>query len=405
MTPSETGPVPPPATQPAKIRVAHVVDSLAGSGGAENRLVEEIVAIGDRFDHLVVRLFERDFLQGRLEAAGVPVVGLGFQARHAGRSWALAAVRLRSVLRDWRPDVVHTSLFTGNLVGQLASRSLDLPVLSSFNRTGDLELQRALQPGVASWRGRVMQAIARQAGRGADVHYRAVGEYARQTNSALFDIPLDRISVVPRGIEVDGTMVSSSRTDFGLPADGPLIVNVARLVPEKAQHLLVEAFARVQTAHPRAQLAIAGAPGSAEPAVQEAIDRLGVGAAAHLLGFRADARALMAVADVFVLSSVSEGSPGVVLEALALGTPVVAFDIPPVAELTDGGRVARLAPAGSMDGLAGSLLAALGSPDRSTEIAAGQQWARRFDLATVARDLGNLLEQRARRQSAVRVRR
>ena len=89
MIPSETGPVPPAATQPAKIRVAHVVDSLAGSGGAENRLVEEIVAIGDRFDHLVVRLFERDFLQGRLEAAGVPVVGLGFQADtpvEAGRS-------------------------------------------------------------------------------------------------------------------------------------------------------------------------------------------------------------------------------------------------------------------------------------------------------------------------------
>ena len=405
MIPSETGPVPPAATQSAKIRVAHVIDSLAGSGGAENRLVEEIVAIGDRFDHLVVRLFERDFLQGRLEAAGVPVVGLGFQARHAGRSWPLAAARLRSVLRDWRPDVVHTSLFTGNLVGQLASRSLALPVLSSFNRTGDLQLQRALQPGVASWRGRVMQAIARRAGRGGDVHYRAVGEYARQTNSALFDVPLDRISVVPRGIDVDGTAVSSSRTDFGLPADGPLIVNVARLVPEKGQHLLVEAFARVHTAYPRAQLAIAGAPGSAEPAVQEAIDRLGVETAAHLLGFRADARALIAAADAFVLSSVSEGSPGVVLEALALGTPVVAFDIPPVAELTDGGRVARLAPAGSVHGLAELMLAALGSPDRTAEIVAGRQWARRFNLANVARDLGNLLEQRARRQSAVRVRR
>ena len=405
MTPPETGPVVPAATQPTKIRVAHVVDSLAGSGGAENRLVEEIVAIGDRFDHLVVRLFERDFLQGRLEAAGVPVVGLGFQARHAGRSWPLAAARLRSVLRDWRPDVVHTTLFTGNLVGQLASRWLDLPVLSSFNRTGDLLLQRALQPGVASWRGRVMQAIARRVGSGGDVHYRAVGEYVRRTNSALFDVPLDRITVVPRGIDVDETTQSSSRADFGLPVDGPLIVNVARLVPEKGQHLLVEAFARVRTAHPRAQLAIAGALGSAEPAVQAAIDRLGVRAAAHLLGFRADARALIAAADVFVLSSVSEGSPGVVLEALALGTPVVAFDIPPVAELTDSGRIARLAPAGSVDGLAESLLAALGSPDRPAEIAAGRQWARRFDLATVARDLGDLLEERVHRQAAVRVRR
>ena len=140
----------------------------------------------------------------------------------------------------------------------------------------------------------------------------------------------------------------------------PLFVNVARMVPEKAQHLLVDAFAEVRAALPDAELAVAGAPGSAEPAVRAAIARHGLDGAVHLLGLRPDAAALVAAADVFVFSSLSEGSPSAVLEAMALGTPVVAFDIAPVVELTGGH--ARLVPPGSTDELAHAMVAAAHRP-------------------------------------------
>ena len=99
----------------------------------------------------------------------------------------------------------------------------------------------------------------------------------------------------------------------------------------------------VRAALPDARLVVAGPAGPAEPAVRAAI------AAPRprrrrctCSGFRDDARAMVAAADVFAFSSLSEGSPGAVLEAMAIGTPVVAFDIEPVVELTDGGRHARL---------------------------------------------------------------
>jgi glycosyltransferase involved in cell wall biosynthesis/peptidoglycan/xylan/chitin deacetylase (PgdA/CDA1 family) len=383
-----------------RLAIVHVVDSLAGSGGAENRLVDEVVALRDRFDQVVVRLFERDHLQGRLEAAGVPVVALGFRSARAGRSWPVVARRLRSVLRERRPDVVHTSLFTANLVGQLASRPLGIPVLSTFNRTGDLALQRALQPGVAGWRGRSMQAIARRVARQGDVHYRAVSGYVRDGSCQLMGLPPEDVTVIPRGIAVDPAAIDPSRARFGLPENGPLFVNVARLVPEKAQHLLIEAFARVVEELPDAHLAIAGATGSAEPVVRAAIERHRLDGRVHLLGYRADARDLVAAADGFAFSSVSEGLPGAVLEALALGTPVVAFDIAPVVELTDGGRVARLAPSGSVDGLAQAMIAAYRSPDSDGEAAAARAWAARFDVDTIAGRLGDLLEDRARAREA-----
>jgi glycosyltransferase involved in cell wall biosynthesis len=386
-------------TAPGRLRVVHVVDSLAGSGGAENRLVDEILALTGRFDQRLVRLYERDYLQPRLEAAGVPVVALGFKGSRAGRSWPLAARHLRGLLREWRPDVVHTTLFSGNLVGQLASRPLGIPVVSSFNRTGDLALQRALQPGVAGWKGRAMQAVARRTGRRGNVHFRAVSEYARQTNCVLFRVPPDRVTVVPRGIEIDPVAPPAGRDALGIPADAPLFVNVARLVPEKGQAVLIEAFAAIRVAVPGAHLAIAGASGPAEPDVRAMVTRLGLSGDVHLLGFRPDARALIAAGDVFVLSSLSEGSPGVVLEAMALGTPVVAFDIPPVAEVTDAGRHARLVPARSAEALADAMVAALRSPTRDVEAARARAWAAHFDLATVARQLGDLLEDRARHRS------
>ena len=381
-----------------RLRVVHVIDSLAGSGGAENRLADEVVALADRFEQTVVRLFERDFLDDRLARAGVPVVALGFTNRRAGSTWPLVAHRLGGVLRDLRPDVIHTSLFTANLVGQITGARLRVPVVSTFNRTGDSDLQRALQPGVASWKGRVNQAVGRAAARCGDVHYRAVGDYAQRTNCASMGLPLETSTVVPRGVAFGA--VAGDRAAFGLPEGVPLFANVARLVPEKAQHLLVEALAEVRHALPGARLAIAGAPGPATPAVTAAIERTGLGDAVSLLGFRPDARALVAAADVFAFSSLSEGSPGAVIEAMMLGTPVAAFAIPPVAELTDGNDHAWLADPGDPAALSAAMVAAHRAPDRAGRVAAAQARAeQRYALPAVARRLGDLLESRAARAS------
>jgi glycosyltransferase involved in cell wall biosynthesis len=385
-----------------RLRVLHVIDSLAGSGGAENRLVDEVIALRDRCDQTVLRLFERDFLEGRLREAGVPVIALGHRAGHAGRTWPVVGHRVAGVVRDVRPDLVHTSLFTGNLVGQLAGARRGVPVVSTFNRTGEARLQRELQPGVASWKGKVMQSVGRRAARLGDVHFRAVGEYARRTNCAQLGLPLDHATVVHRGVALAPPAApegeAQGRAAFGLPDGVPLFVNVARLVPEKAQHLLVEAFALARADLPDAHLAIAGAEGPASAAVAAAVERAGVGEAVSLLGFRADARDLVAAGDVFAFSSASEGSPGAVVEAMMLGTPVAAFAIAPVAELTGDGDHAWLAEPGDPAALAAAMLAAYGASDRAERAAAAQRWAEKsYALEAVADQLADLFDERVAR--------
>ena len=382
--------------RPRRLRVLHVIDSLHGSGVAENRLVDEVLALDERFEQVVVRLYESDLLEPRLAEVCIPVVPLGFRAGRAGWTWPAAALKLRRALLRWRPDVIHTSLFSGNLVGQLAGASLGIPVVSTFNRTGELTLQRRLQPGVASWKGRTMQALGRWAARRGDVHFRAVGDYARQTNCASMGVPPERATAVPRGVALRPADVAGrgDRAAFGLPEGVPLFVNVARRVPEKAQHLLVAAFAQARRRLPGARLAIAGASGAADAAVEAAIVEHGVADAVYLLGFRPDARSLVASADVFAFSSLSEGSPGAVVEAMMLGAPLAAFDIAPVVELTDGGRHGWLAPVGEVDGLAMSMVAAYSAPERAERITAARTWAQSFRLDEVAGRLGDLLESR-----------
>jgi glycosyltransferase involved in cell wall biosynthesis len=146
---------------------------------------------------------------------------------------------------------------------------------------------------------------------------------------------------------------------------------------------------------PDAHLAIAGDVGPALDRVQAAVGRTGLGDAVSLLGFRSDARALISAADMFAFSSVSEGSPGAVVEAMVLGTPVAAFAIPPVAELTHGDEHAWLAPPRDATALAEAMLAAWRAPDRKERALATQRWAvDTYALDAVAGRLGDLLEAR-----------
>ena len=118
--------------------------------------------------------------------------------------------------------------------------------------------------------------------------------------------------------------------------------------------------------------------------------------AVALLGFRDAAGALVAAADVFAFSSLSEGSPGAVVEAMMLGTPVAAFAIPPVAELTGGDAHGWLADPGDPAALAAAMVAAHRAPDRAERVAAAQAWAApRYALPAGAGRLGDPLESRA----------
>jgi glycosyltransferase involved in cell wall biosynthesis len=365
------------------VRVLHVIDSLAPGGGAENRFVEELLRFSSPEGHSVVHLFERDALAARLRQAGFPVRGLGMRAARGGRTFPWAAVRLARIIRAHRAEVVHTSLYHADLAGQLAGWATGVPVVSSFVRPGDVTLHGTRTGGKgASRKAAVLDGLCGWVARTSHARYRAVSQDAADTSVAALRLEPAVVRVIPRGVVLARADAEPDRARFGLPEGGPLVVNVGRHEPMKGQVHLVEAWAHLRRLVPDAHLAIAGEQGTMTPHIREAVRRLGLDDSVSILGLRPDVPVLLASADAFGFSSSAEGMPGGVLEAMVAGLPVAAFDIAPVREVTDGGRLARLVPQGDTAALGAAMAAALGDGRRPDGEAA--RWVREhFDSAAV----------------------
>jgi glycosyltransferase involved in cell wall biosynthesis len=171
--------------------------------------------------------------------------------------------------------------------------------------------------------------------------------------------PVDVEAIVRRG-----------RAPSPFAGAGPHVLAVGRLTDQKGFDLLLTAFGEVVHAGAPGTLAIVGA-GERRDALAAQAERLGIGARVRLVGFQADPYPWFAHADLFVLSSRYEGMPNVVLEALAAGCPVVAFDCPHgVRELVQDGVNGRLLAPMDIPGLTLALDALLRDPEARARLRA-----------------------------------
>jgi teichuronic acid biosynthesis glycosyltransferase TuaC len=175
-------------------------------------------------------------------------------------------------------------------------------------------------------------------------------------------VPRGRVHVVPNG--VDASLFyprdrSAVRRELGVPDDARLVVFVGRLEPQKGVGELLDAFERVHHQIPRAMLALIGS-GVSESDTRARIETFPVGAARALGALpHHEVAAWMGASDVLALPSWAEGTPNVVLEALASGRPVVATAVGGIPDVLADPRAGILVPPNDAPGLASALCAAL----------------------------------------------
>jgi len=347
--------------------VAILMHNFAG-GGAERmfiRLANGFAARGVRVT--IVAVNAQGVLTSEI-AGGIDVVDLA-----CARTFA-AVEPLRRVLAERRPTAMLSGLVHINTLAALAVRRLAAPprlVLSERNTPS----RDVLHSGSAAVAGAhlLMPWIYRRADALVAVSEGVAGDLARM---AL--LPRRRITVLPNPV-ITSDFAKRSEAELDVPwpeaCERKVLLAVGRLHPQKDFATLLRAVARLPTAY-ACDVVILG-EGEDQARLRALAAELGLADRLHLPGFSRTAPAAMRRADLFVLSSRYEGSPNVLVEAMAAGTPVVATDCRSgPREILKGGRLGPLVPVGDAAALARAITRALDDP-----VAAADLRARATDYA------------------------
>jgi glycosyltransferase involved in cell wall biosynthesis len=188
-------------------------------------------------------------------------------------------------------------------------------------------------------------------------------------------VPPDRIDVVHNAIDpqwgLRGKTPEASaalRAKLGIGPEKRVVLIVGRLSSEKDHRTLLEAMRRLQGSAPPPHLAIVG-DGPERPRIEEAIRAFGLVESVTLTGMVPSAEPYYGIADVCVLSSLSEGSPNALLEAMAAGVPVVATAVGGVPEMVTHGESALLIQPGDCQAMTSAIAALLGNGNLARKLA------------------------------------
>jgi glycosyltransferase involved in cell wall biosynthesis len=327
------------------------VDAERGWRGGQRQtllLTQELVRRGHT---CIIAARAGDALGARGRTAGLRVVDI----RPRSEVGLLTAFTLRRLIERERIDVVHAQ----------ASHAFGLAALATLGTRARLVVTRHLARAPRSnagtrWKYARADAVIAVSRAAAD---------ALETSGVV----RVRIDIVPGGVEARRTIAPAPRAlleSLGVAADAPLVIAVGALVPQKDPLSFVRAVAEVRRAMPAVQALWLG-DGELRRDVEREIATLGLEHTVHLAGFRDDVDALMCAGSVFVLSSRFEGLPLVVIDAFALGVPVVATAGSGVPELVTDGVTGLLSPVGDVAALAESMRRVLADPALAAQLRRG----------------------------------
>jgi|SRR5215213_3000127 len=350
----------------APLRVAHVVTHLsAGAGGITMRGAQGLDP--ERYSTTILAAAGGSLIE-RAEDAGLDVVALYDMAGGRG-------IYPRTDLRGFRElcshlaaggfDIVHTHSAKAGGTGRLAARRVGVPtVVHSFHGFPF----HAFQP-LPVRRGLI--AIERRLARITD-YFLTDGTAVAADAVRLKIAPPDRIRAIASPID-NGIPPATpaarrrARAALGIPAGARVVGTAARLDHQKSPLDMVEAIAALE--QPDVRMVWIG-DGHLRERTERLIDRRGLTDRFLLLGERADVPALLPAFDVFAMSSLYEGLPCAVVEAMVCGIPVAATAVNSVPEIVISGRTGLLARPGDPASLTRALAHLLENPDDAARMAA-----------------------------------
>ncbi|MEW6201092.1 MAG: glycosyltransferase family 4 protein [bacterium] len=291
-----------------------------------------------------------------LERSGIDHLKLPVHSKSPPVIFNMTA-KMRKIIRRNRVQIVHAHSRVPAWICYLGLRNLGIPFITTAHSTYSVHLGSR----VMVWSDFTI----------------AVSGYVREHMVKNFGASPQRVAIVYNGVSFTDEAYAEAvrrgakfRDEWGVRDGAPVIGMVAALTPRKGYMYFLQSARDVLSEFPDALfLAVGG--GVQKEELEGMRDQLCIPRERfRFLGVRADVRALLAAMDIFMLSSTSEGLPYVILEAMAMGKPIISTNVGGIPEAITDGVEGRLVTPGSAEGLTDALLALLRQPEEMQRMSA-----------------------------------
>lgn len=319
----------------SKVHVLHVTLNME-IGGTE-QVIKQLVE-NTCLDKFCVTVLCIDGIVGsmgqELVKSGVRVISL---KRKPGFDKSLIK-DLRAVLKDQNVDVLHCHQYTPYTYGVFAAFGSGIPVI--YTEHG------RLYPETYKWKRFLINPVL-------SFFTESIVSISKATADALVkyeNFPRSRIEVIYNGLRYEKTNIDrqSMLSELDVDEQSVLLGTVSRIDPIKNQPLMIKAFSKVLSKHPKAVLVIVG-DGSDRPRLESLVRELGIKKSVRFTGFQVHPQPYFELLDIFLLSSLSEGTSMTLLESMACSKPSVVTDVGGNPEIVLNGETGFVTPDQDVD--------------------------------------------------------
>jgi glycosyltransferase involved in cell wall biosynthesis len=315
----------------------------------------------------------------QLRCAGFRVENVAIDRRINPIVDLAAIVKLALLMRGQGFDIVHTHTSKAGIVGRLAAKAAGVPIVVHTVHGFPFH------EGMSGIKEHTYALIERFAALFCDLLLSQSSEDIELASRYRICLP-DKILYLGNGIDLD--QFDPARVQKGRPALQALrkdfqigqhtVLMIAELQPRKAGGDFLRAAEHVLSMLPHVRFLLVG-DGPLKDRLEMMVNDLGLKGKVLMPGFRQDIPELLALTDVYVLSSISEGMPRSVIEAMAMGKPVVATNVRGTREVVEHGKTGLLVPARKPEALATAIVQVLQDKERATEMGqAGRNRAEKY---------------------------
>ena len=273
--------------------------------------------------------------------------------------------QLAKIVKARRIDVLHTHGYKSDIIGYLTSLKTGVPLLCTphgFSEKAGLKLKIYMKAGVFALR-----------------RAEAIAPLSPDLMKDMerFKIPSSKVHFIENGVDLTeleahrkvlDTEANTATASKPKPLTAPHLGYVGQLITRKGIADMIRMFERVWQKYPNAKLTLVG-DGHERADLEALAKSLPCAERIQFLGFRSDRLELVKTFDAFLMTSSLEGIPRCLMEAMAIGTPVVAYDIPGVNELIQHGETGLLAPLGKVAELAEQVAFLAENPEQRIRMA------------------------------------